>query len=53
MDVDGCLESACVDGVECIDVPAPGIGATCNGTCPEGYAADGVKCAGTLKSLTK
>ena len=44
--MDGCLEYACIDGVECFDVPAPGQGATC-GPCPVGYTADGEKCAGT------
>ncbi|CAI8034372.1 Mucin-like protein (Fragment) [Geodia barretti] len=43
-DVDGCLEYACIDGVECFDAPAPGQGATC-GPCPVGYTADGEKCA--------
>ena len=44
-DVDGCLENACIDGVECIDVPAPGEGMEC-GPCPVGYTDDGNKCAG-------
>ena len=32
-------------GVDCVDVPAPGVGAVC-GPCPEGYRGDGSKCAG-------
>ena len=46
-DIDGCLETSCIEGVECEDVPAPGVGATC-GDCPEGYNAsdDGLKCDG-------
>ncbi len=34
-------------GVDCVDVPAPGVGAVC-GPCPEGYRGDGSKCAGKL-----
>ena len=45
-DTDGCAEFACLDGVECMDVPAPGQGAEC-GPCPPGYTDDGDKCAGT------
>ena len=29
-----------------MDVPAPEVGATCDGPCPVGYIADGAKCAG-------
>ena len=35
MDVDGCTEIQCFEGVECIDVIAPGVGAEC-GPCPDG-----------------
>lgn len=35
----------CFEGVECIDVAAPGVGAEC-GPCPQGYMGDGEKCAG-------
>ena len=35
----------CFEGVECRDVPAPGVGAVC-GACPEGYTGDEVKCYG-------
>ena len=45
LDVDGCMEYACIEGVECVDVPAPGEGAVCEG-CPVGYTADGDKCRG-------
>ena len=34
-------------GVDCVDVPAPGVGAMC-GPCPQGYRGDGSKCAGKL-----
>ncbi|KAK3262135.1 hypothetical protein CYMTET_28992 [Cymbomonas tetramitiformis] len=39
-DEDGCFEGACVEGVACIDVAAPGSGFTC-GACPAGYMGDG------------
>ena len=45
MDIDGCADFDCFEGVECEDVPAPGVGAVC-GPCPDGYHGDGAKCAG-------
>ena len=46
-DVDGCSEIECFDGVECIDVKAPGFGASCGGGhCPQGFTGDGQKCLG-------
>ena len=46
-DVDGCSEIECFDGVECIDVKAPGFGALCGGGhCPHGFTGDGQKCLG-------
>ena len=48
-DLNGCSEIQCFEGVECLDVPAPGVGAMC-GVCPEGYTGDGEKCFG--KDLT-
>ena len=44
-DRNGCSEIQCFEGVECLDVPAPGVGAMC-GACPEGYTGDGEKCFG-------
>ena len=44
-DLDGCTELTCFTGVECMDVPAPGMGATC-GPCPAGYSGDGLNCIG-------
>jgi len=44
-DVDGCSDASCFEGVECSDVAAPGVGATC-GACPSGYSGDGTKCTG-------
>ena len=49
MDVDGCMEITCFMGVECTDVMAPGVGATC-GVCPDGYLGDGDKCEGRCMS---
>ncbi len=49
-DVDGCAQTTCFEGVECTDVPAPGIGAEC-GPCPDGYSGNGGKCAGMSKPL--
>ena len=46
-DRDGCTEIQCFEGVECRDVPAPGVGAVC-GACPEGYTGDEVKCYGII-----
>ena len=48
-DRNGCSEIQCFEGVECLDVPAPGVGAMC-GECPGGYTGDGEKCFG--KDLT-
>ena len=48
-DRNGCSEIQCFEGVECLDVPAPGVGAMC-GACPDGYTGDGEKCFG--KDLT-
>ena len=48
-DLDGCTELICFAGVECMDVPAPGTGATC-GPCPDGFSGDdGVNCIGIIK----
>ena len=44
-DRNGCSEIQCFEGVECLDVPAPGVGAMC-GACPDGYTGDGEKCFG-------
>lgn len=44
-DHNGCSEIQCFDGVECMDIPAPGVGAVC-GSCPEGYTGDTLKCYG-------
>ena len=45
VDVDGCSEMTCFEGVQCTDNPAPQIGATC-GPCPTGLQGDGMKCIG-------
>lgn len=44
-DRNGCSEIQCFEGVECMDVPAPGVGAVC-GSCPDGYTGDASKCYG-------
>ena len=44
-DRNGCLEASCYTGVQCYDVPAPGVGITC-GPCPIGYSGDGTDCTG-------
>ena len=44
-DRNGCLEASCYTGVQCYDVPAPGVGITC-GPCPTGYNGDGSMCNG-------
>lgn len=44
-DADGCSEIQCFEGVTCIDVKAPGVGANC-GPCPMGFTGDGYKCIG-------
>lgn len=46
-DRNGCAEIECFRGVECRDIPAPGVGAVC-GSCPSGFTGDGMKCSGTL-----
>ncbi len=46
-DIDGCLESACFEGVDCVDNQAPAEGGTC-GPCPQGFTGDGSKCLGKL-----
>ncbi len=48
-DRNGCSEIQCFEGVECMDVPAPGVGAVC-GDCPLGYTGDSLKCYGMLTS---
>ena len=47
VDADGCIEVSCFQDAECIDAPAPQIGAECP-PCPVGYIGDGSKCAGVL-----
>ena len=44
-DKNGCSEIQCFEGVECLDIPAPGIGAVC-GACAVGFTGDGLKCYG-------
>lgn len=44
-DKNGCAEIECFKGVECLDVPAPGVGAMC-GSCDTGFTGDGLKCTG-------
>ena len=44
-DRNGCAEASCYSGVQCYDVPAPGVGITC-GPCPNGYFGDGKDCIG-------
>ena len=48
-DRNGCLEASCYTGVQCYDVPAPGVGIRC-GPCPSGYIGDGNNCAGKYKN---
>ena len=50
-DRNGCLEASCFTGVQCYDVPAPGVGITC-GPCPIGYLGDGSNCAGQYQEYT-
>ena len=45
-DANGCAETSCYEGVECMDIMAPGAGAIC-GPCPTGFEGDGIKCIGT------
>ena len=44
-DRNGCLDVVCYEGVDCLDVPAPGMGAECD-SCPPGLTGDGSKCFG-------
>ena len=44
-DRDGCSEIRCFEGVDCVDVLAPGVGASC-AACPSGFTGDGEKCLG-------
>ena len=44
-DRNGCAEASCYHGIQCYDVPAPGVGITC-GACPSGYSGDGQNCIG-------
>ena len=50
MDVDGCADLSCFDGVECQDIPAPGVGAMC-GPCPDGFNGNGIKCTGMYNNI--
>ena len=50
-DLDGCTELICFDGVECRDVAAPGVGATC-GPCPTGHSGNGLNCMGMYSHYT-
>ena len=44
-DADGCEIIPCLEGQQCVDYPAPQVGAEC--ACPYGYALDSDgKCAG-------
>ena len=44
-DADGCEIIPCLEGQQCVDYPAPQVGAEC--ACPDGYALDSDgKCAG-------
>lgn len=52
MDVDGCADLSCFDGVDCQDIPAPGDGAMC-GPCPDGFNGNGMKCTGIIIILCK
>ena len=49
-DRNGCAEIECFSGVECFDVPAPGVGAIC-GACSTGFTGDGVKCSGNINTM--
>ena len=51
-DRNGCSEIQCFEGVECMDVPAPGFGVVC-GPCPEGYTGGETRCYGELKKRVK
>jgi len=44
-DGDGCDIISCLEGQQCLDYPAPLVGAEC--ACPDGYATNGdSKCVG-------
>ena len=49
-DKNGCAEIDCFGEIQCLDVPAPGVGAEC-GPCPSGFTGSGVKCAGMLHTV--
>ena len=49
-DGDGCAEESCYNGVQCYDIPAPGVGRRC-GPCPLGYTGDGITCTGVLINI--
>ena len=49
-DRDGCAEESCYNGVQCYDIPAPGVGRRC-GPCPLGYTGDGITCNGVWKNM--
>ena len=50
-DADGCLQSPYAAGVNCTDIPAPDIGATC-GACPPGFSGDGQECVGMISQIS-
>ena len=49
-DRNGCAEVECFSGVQCFDIPAPGVGAMC-GPCQTGFTGDGLTCFGMLAML--
>ena len=49
-DRNGCSEIQCFEGVECMDIPAPGVGAVC-GACPDGFTGDATKCYGIILEI--
>ena len=51
-DRNGCLDVVCYEGVDCLDVPAPGVGAKC-GPCPPGLTGNGSKCFGMSMMFIK
>lgn len=50
-DANGCAETSCYEGVECMDIMAPGVGAMC-GPCPMGLEGDGIKCTGMYTRMS-